>query len=203
MHEIPLPLLILQHPQEPSRKDGEVSSAKILAQNISPCLIKTGLSWRNLTHVLRGWKEIESSEELLKPSSWYTLYLGTQKNTASASPSLPGIYFLDRKGNPIDAPRKPEIGGLILLDGTWAQAKTLWWRNPWLLKTHRIYIVPKSRSLYGNIRKEPRPECVSTLEAASETLQFLGLEEEIGRALKGEFKKQLEQYLKKTTPTRK
>jgi hypothetical protein len=200
MHEIPLPVLILQHPQEPSRKDGEVSSAKILTANLSPCFIKTGLSWRNLAHALKGWTGIENSKELLKPSAWYTLYLGTQKTAEAASPSIPGIYFLDRKGKPIHAPANPEISGLILLDGTWAQAKTLWWRNPWLLKTHRIYIVPKARSLYGNIRKEPRPECVSTLEAAAEALQFLGLGEEIEKDLKTQFKNQLTSYLKNKSP---
>jgi hypothetical protein len=198
MHEIPLPILILQHPQEPSRRDEEVSSAKILATHLSPCFIKTGLSWKNLGHALKGWAPIEDLPDFQRPSAWYTLYLGTQKNSDSPSNTLPGIYFLDRKGNPIEAPPQPEIGGLILLDGTWAQAKTLWWRNPWLLKTQRIYIVPKSRSLYGNIRREPRRECVSTVEAAAETLQFLGMDEKIELQLKTEFKLQLDRFLKKS-----
>lgn len=196
MHALPIPVLILQHPQEPSRKDGEVSSARILAQNISPCFVKTGLSWRNLPQALKGWKEIETLPELQKPSTWYTLYLGTQKTSEGGS-SIPGIYFLSKKGVPIEAPPHAEVGGLILLDGTWSQAKTLWWRNPWLLKTQRIHIVPKSRSLYGDIRREPRPECVSTLEAAAETLQFLGVDESVEIKLKSEFKSQLEHYRKK------
>jgi hypothetical protein len=192
--KIPLPVLILQHPQEPSRKDQEVSSARILTDLVEPSFIKVGLSWKNLPHAIRGWKEIESIEELQEPRAWHTLYLGTKKNAEVDPGALPGIYYLDKKGDPREAPARPEIGGLILLDGTWAQAKTLWWRNAWLTRTQRIFIVPKSRSLYGNLRKEPRPECVSTVEAAAETLGFLGLDAEIETRLKQEFATRLKAF---------
>jgi hypothetical protein len=203
--KIPVPVLILQHPQEPSRKDQEVSSARILTELLDPCFVKVGLSWKNLPHALKGWKEVEEIEELQKPKAWYTLYLGTKKNAEVDPSALPGIYYLDKKGEPTEAPAQPEIGGLILLDGTWAQAKTLWWRNAWLTKTQRIFIVTKAKSLYGNIRKEPRPECVSTVEAAAETLQFLGLDPEIETRLKNEFALRLKTFRdsNRATPVRK
>jgi len=194
MTRIPLPVLILQHPQEPSRKDQKVSSARLIVEHLEPAFVKVGLSWRNLAHALKGWKEIEGVQELQKPSAWYTLYLGTKKNSDVDPASLPGIYYLDKKGEPMEAPPEPVIGGLILLDGTWAQAKTLWWRNAWLNKTQRIFIVPKARSLYGNIRKEPRPECVSTLEAVAETLQFLGMDPAIEERLKSDFSEKLRAF---------
>ena len=122
--------------------------------------------------------------------------MGTKKQSQGDEVQEPGIYYLDKKGNPKDAPENAEIGGLILLDGTWAQAKTLWWRNAWLLKTQRIYIVPREKSRYGNVRKEPRPECVSTLEAAAETLSFLGLDSKIETDLKDRFQAQLKTYRK-------
>jgi hypothetical protein len=197
MFQIPLPILILQHPQEPSRKDAEVSSAKIIEESIKPAFIKTGLSWKNLPHALKGWPEIEGHTELQKPGIWHTLYLGTKKNAQVNTATEPGIYYLDKKGEPIEAPENPEIGGLILLDGTWAQAKTLWWRNAWLTKTKRIYIVPRTRSLYGNLRKEPRPECVSTVEALGETLSFLGLDEKIEIGLKERFGSALKAFQSK------
>ncbi len=192
--KIPVPILILQHPQEPSRKDQEVSSARILTELLEPSAVKVGLSWKNLPHALKGWREIEEIEELQKPKAWHTLYLGTKANAEVDPGTLPGIYYLDKKGDPIDPPMEAEIGGLILLDGTWAQAKTLWWRNAWLTKTQRIFIVPKSKSLYGNIRKEPRPECVSTVEAAAETLGFLGLDSSIESKLKEEFALSLKKF---------
>jgi hypothetical protein len=197
MFEIPVPILILQHPQEPSRKDAEVSSAKIIEESVSPSFVKTGLSWKNLPHALKGWSELENHPDLQKPGLWHTLYLGTKKNAQVEASSEPGIYYLDKKGEPMEAPENPEIGGLILLDGTWAQAKTLWWRNAWLTKTKRIYIVPKSKSLYGNLRKEPRPECVSTLEALAETLSFLGIDESIELSLKQKFETALKAFRSK------
>ena len=197
MLKIPVPVLILQHPQEPSRKDSEVSSARVITETIEPSFIRTGLSWKNLAQAIKGWKEIETLPELLKPGLWHTLYLGTKKNAQVDRASTPGIYYLDKKGEPVDAPGNPELGGLILLDGTWAQAKTLWWRNAWLTKTKRIYIVPKSKSLYGNLRKEPRPECVSTVEALAETLDFLGVDANASATLKQKFGAALDQFKKK------
>ena len=61
----------------------------------------------------------------------------------------------------------------MLLDGSWAQAKALWWRNPWLLKLRRIVLQPHRPSRYGALRREPRREALSTLEAAALTLAEL------------------------------
>ncbi len=194
MIALPLPILILQHPQEPSRQDSEVGSAMLLKELVAPCHLTVGLSWRNLSHALKGFSPIESIEELKKPALWATLYLGTRAHSGETEDKPePGIYYLDKKGNPREANEKNEepIGGLILLDGTWAQAKTIWWRNAWLLKTKRIHVVPKQKSLYGNLRKEPRPECVSTLEAAAETFSFLGLDPSIEATLKAAFNERL------------
>jgi len=195
MIDLPLPILILQHPQEPSRKDNQVSSARILEETLNPCHVAVGLSWRNLEQALKNFDAISGVEELKKPSLWATLYLGTKKQSQHEEAMESGLYYLDKKGNPREPDDAP-IGGLILLDGTWAQAKTMWWRNAWLLKTKRIHLVPKTKSLYGNIRKEPRPECVSTLEAAAETLSFMGIDPSVESTLKVNFSKQLEEYKK-------
>jgi DTW domain-containing protein YfiP len=196
--ELPIPILVLQHPQEPSRKDKEISSVQMLAELLSPVHVATGLSWRSLEAATKGFATVENDPDLKKPALWAALYLGTKKQ-GQAEALEPGIYYLDKKGNPKDAPEAPVIGGLILLDGTWAQAKTLWWRNAWLLKSQRIYIVPKSKSLYGNLRKEPRPECVSTLEAVAETLSFLGIDPEVESQLKTNFQAKLKSAKNKNT----
>lgn len=183
---LPIPLLVLQHPQEPSRKDHAVSSVSILEENLHPCQVNVGLSWRNLEAALKKFEAVKDIEEFKKPKNWGTLYLGTQKQGETRSSTEPGLYFMDGKDDP--------ICGIILLDGTWAQAKTMWWRNAWLLKTRRMHLIPKQKSLYGNIRKEPRPECVSTLEAAAETLSFLGVDEIVETTLKEKFKEQLQAF---------
>jgi len=183
---LPIPVLVLQHPQEPSRKDNAVSSARILEDNLHPCMVKVGLSWRNLEAALKKFEAIEGIADFKKPSNWGTLYLGTQKQGESRIGTEPGLYFMDQKETP--------ICGIILLDGTWAQAKTLWWRNAWLLKTRRMHLIPKQKSMYGNIRKEPRPECVSTLEAAAETLSFLGVDTTVETTLKNQFSEKLKEF---------
>lgn len=192
MIELPIPTLVLQHPQEPSRKDNAVSSVKIMKEQIVPFHVAVGLSWKNLTHALKGFDALPPEPDYLKPAHWVTLYLGTKTqsqhdNTLTQSS---GIYFLDKKGN-LKEPSETPIHGIILLDGTWAQAKTMWWRNAWLLKTQRIFLVPKEKSKYGTIRKEPRPECVSTLEAAAECYSFFGFDPNAETTLKAEFQKLL------------
>jgi hypothetical protein len=191
MIEIPLPILILQHPQEPSRLDKDASSAQVLCSALRYSFCAVGLSWRNLGHALKKFESIQGFPDLAHPSTWATLYLGTKAHSQHEAAAEPGLYFLNKKGE-FTQPSGIPIGGLILLDGTWAQAKTLWWRNPWLLKTQRIHLVPKQKSRYGNIRKEPRPECVSTLEAAAETLTFMGIDP----AVEAELIHQFEQKLK-------
>ncbi len=64
------------------------------------------------------------------------------------------------RGGVVSAPRALE--GIVVLDGTWSKAKTLWWRNPWLLKLKRVTLKPGQPSIYGRMRAEPRREFVST-----------------------------------------
>ena len=80
---------------------------------------------------------------------------------------------LGRDGNPAPAADRMLRGleGIVLLDGTWSQAKTLWWRNPWLLKLQRIVLNPPGPARLGRLRREPRQEALSTLEAASLVLR--------------------------------
>jgi len=61
----------------------------------------------------------------------------------------------------------------VLLDGSWKEAKTLWWRNPWLLKLHRLVVNPPTPARLGRLRREPRREALSTLEAAALVLRHL------------------------------
>jgi DTW domain-containing protein YfiP len=82
---------------------------------------------------------------------------------------------LDRRGAPVDDPSGILRGlrGIVLLDGTWSQAKTLWWRNPWLLRLHRIVLDPPLPARLGRLRREPRREALSTIEAAALALRHL------------------------------
>ncbi len=95
-----LHVLILQHPQEP---DKELGSARIAHLALENSTLKVGLSWPNLSRAL-GRPAIHGN--------WGVLYLGG-KSESSDRQGLPGV----------------QLEGIVVLDGTWAQAKTMWWRE--------------------------------------------------------------------------
>ncbi len=154
-------LLILQHPQEPGVALGSASLLKDIWPETTQ---KIGLSWRNLKHA--------SGDETAQHAEWMVLYWGSgPKAQPMRSLQPPVLLELSKKGTPIES-RGP-VKGLIVLDGTWSQAKTLWWRNAWLLKVRRAVLIPAEESLYGKKRKEPRKECLSSLESAALALSLL------------------------------
>lgn len=61
---------------------------------------------------------------------------------------------------------------LLALDGTWAHSKRLYKDNPWLARLRHVRINPSEPSRY-RIRKEPRADYVSTLEAIVFALRTL------------------------------
>lgn len=179
-----LHVLILQHPQEPDHELGSALLAHLALPNSS---LKIGLSWRNLAAVL-GVKEIDSSR-------WAVLYLGS--GVQGEEPVTEKVQFVSKKGNPVEAPKQLE--GIVLLDGSWSQAKALWWRNAWLLKLRRVILNPKHKSLYKELRKEPRRECLSTIESVAEMLEVLGEKKEVSAHLRSLFSSLLDKRRKLKT----
>ena len=90
---------------------------------------------------------------------------------------------------------------MVVLDGTWTQAKALWWRNPWLLKLDRIVVQPKEPSIYGKLRKEPRAGFVSTLEAVADALAAHGEREEVSAALRRAMRTMVQRARDAPSPT--
>lgn len=185
-----LALLVLQHPQE---QDVELGTARLLTGQVEGAVLRIGLSWPNLAKALGRPTD---------PRRWGVLHMGSKEDVARVPRG--GIAVVDRKGAPLPDSDAilADLEGLVLLDGTWSQAKTLWWRNAWLLKLRRVVIHPDFRSAYGNVRKEPRRESVSTLEAGAFALGRLegdpGLQD---RMLKS-FDVLLERWRKRRRPAR-
>lgn len=177
-------VIILQHPQEP---DKELGTAQIASLCLKNSTLKIGLSWRSLKAVI--------GKENIDPKKWGVLYLGSGIKTKTYSRIL---FPVDKKGESYPEPLIDEtlkkLEGIILIDGTWSQAKTLWWRNAWLLKCQRLILQNKKPSLYGKLRKEPKRECLSTLESIAETFDALKEDPKIGEALRENFKALLEKY---------
>lgn len=61
---------------------------------------------------------------------------------------------------------------LVLLDGTWPQARRLYRDNPWLGSLPHVRLNPPRPGRYL-VREEPGPDCLSTLEAGVAALSIL------------------------------
>jgi len=158
-------VLVLQHPQE--RIEPRATAAMMVAA-LRRARLVVGLSWPNLTRALGRRAD---------PKRWGVLYLGSARPEvlSAALPAGREIIVLGRDGKPLAEPDPVLRGleGIVLLDGTWSQAKTLWWRNPWLLKLQRLVLNPPRPARLGQVRREPRREALSTLEAAALVLRQL------------------------------
>jgi DTW domain-containing protein len=154
-------VLILQHPQE--RREPLATAATAVAA-LRHAKLVAGLSWPNLSRALGRNAD---------PRRCGVLYLGSVQPVALASAGE--LVLVDRQGEPVDNPEPilSDLEGIVLLDGNWSQAKTLWWRNPWLLKLHRLVLNPPRPARLGRLRREPRRDALSTIEAAALALRHL------------------------------
>jgi len=185
-----LPILILQHPQE---QDRALGTARLTVRHFTDAVLRIGLSWPSLARTL--------GRPVRDPARWAILYLGSAKasdlasDPASAFEGGP-VIALDRKGRMEERQRGilRGIEGVVLLDGTWSQAKALWWRNPWMLKCQRIILNPAQPSRYGRLRREPRRDGLSTIEAAAMVVGHLEQRPDIEAALSASFERMLARY---------
>ena len=145
-----------------------LGSAQILVASLPQVQLVVGLSWRNLGHAL--------GDESVDPKRWAVLFPDREAET-------PGVAT--RRGESIEP---SALQGIVVLDGTWSKAKTLWWRNPWLNKLSRMTLKPAQPSIYGRMRAEPRRELVSTLESVALALTLAGEPPEIQAGLERVFR---------------
>jgi DTW domain-containing protein YfiP len=164
-HETARRVLVLQHPQE---RDALLGSAQILVASLPKAQLVVGLSWRNLGHAL--------ADEKVDVRRWAVLFPDSE---------APGDQVTARAGQALDP---AALDGVVVLDGTWSKAKTLWWRNPWLNKMNRMTLRPGKPSIYGRLRAEPRREYVSTLESVARALTLCGEPPEIEADLERVFR---------------
>ena len=178
-----LSFLILQHPQE---QDRALGTARLTTQHFHDATLRVGLSWPSLSKAL--------GRPVADPSRWAILYLGSSKVADLDTDAE--IVALTRKGDIAERQRAilESLEGVILLDGTWSQAKALWWRNPWMLKCQRVILGPKRPSRYGALRREPRRDGLSTIEAAAMVLARLEKRPDIEALLNASFERMLTRY---------
>jgi DTW domain-containing protein YfiP len=156
-------VLILQHPQEQYKL---LNSARLAHAVLEQSVLRVGLSWRNFAHALG---------EEANPKEWGVLYL-----KASGETDKP-VEFFDTRKRKVD--RAPHLKGLVAIDGSWKQAKALWWRNPWLLRLNRISLNMQQQSL----RPQVKSEGLSTIEAIACTLDVIGEKHSVSNLLVSQY----------------
>lgn len=157
-----LQVIILQHPQEQYKLLNSARLAHIALRNSK---IRVGLSWPN-------FKSVAGADQL--PSQWGILYLSSSKGSKPCQ-------IIDRHKKVIED--SSFLRGIIALDGSWKQAKSLWWRNPWFLRLNRITLNPDHPSLRG----QTKTEAMSTVEAVAMALSYLGEMPQISESLRSQY----------------
>ena len=183
-------VLILQHPQE---KREALATAGVTRALLNRAELAVGLSWPNLARALG--RSVDTKR-------WAVLYLGSARPAAFKDQGE--VVAVNRRGEPVADQQAILHGleGVVVLDGTWKEAKTLWWRNPWLLKLRRLVLNPRHKSRYGRIRREPRREALSTIEAVALLLKHLDAGPEIAARLLGSLDRLMDEARPSRQPER-
>ncbi|MGO1618299.1 MAG: tRNA-uridine aminocarboxypropyltransferase [Oceanisphaera sp.] len=99
--------------------------------------------------------EICTPPQPLTSGNWWLLYPGAQALNIDSTPVCP-----------------KDIGGLIVLDGTWRKTRRLLHLNPWLTQLPCLSFSQAPQGAY-HIRKGPGGQALSTLESISYVLERL------------------------------
>jgi len=113
-----------------------------------------------------------------------------------ADPAAPAVLLYpspDASDLNVDPPEGPVT--LVVLDGTWHHAKSLLKHNPWLQSLPKVAFQPEKPSEY-RIRREPREDYVSTIEALAATLGILEGDAERFQALMVPFRAMVDVQLR-------
>ncbi len=88
--------------------------------------------------------------------------------------------------------RRPSC--LVFIDGTWPHAKSMLKQSPALAALPQARLAPKAPSLY-RIRREPKPHCMSTIEAIVRALEVLEAKAEGLGDLLDSFSRMIDRHL--------
>ena len=135
-------VVLLQHPREHGKA---VNTARIAALALPSATLHVGVDFSQLAAVTEAISDPSRPAVLLYPGA-------CARDLAAEPPSGPVT--------------------LVVIDGTWHQARALIRKNPVIAALPRYAFQPPAPSDY-RIRKEPAPDCVSTIEALAYALPLL------------------------------
>ncbi|KAL4566817.1 hypothetical protein LXL04_030942 [Taraxacum kok-saghyz] len=70
-----------------------------------------------------------------------------------------------------------DVKNLIVLDGTWSKATKMYNENPWLKMLPHLKLDIDKLSLYGEVRRQPKAGCLSSIESIVYALKAIGGED--------------------------
>ncbi len=135
-------VVFLQHPRE---REMAIGTARMASLCLPDSELHVGVHWDGTPTLARVLGDPQRPPVLLWPGEGAV-------DIASAPPPGPVT--------------------LVVVDGTWSQARKLVRRNPQLAALPRYAFVPDAPGQY-RIRREPKPTCVSTIEALVHVLGVL------------------------------
>eukprot|EP00579_Thalassiosira_antarctica_P006979 CAMPEP_0201880334 /NCGR_PEP_ID=MMETSP0902-20130614/10949_1 /ASSEMBLY_ACC=CAM_ASM_000551 /TAXON_ID=420261 /ORGANISM="Thalassiosira antarctica, Strain CCMP982" /LENGTH=268 /DNA_ID=CAMNT_0048408329 /DNA_START=248 /DNA_END=1054 /DNA_ORIENTATION=+ len=148
-------VLILQHPRERRRKS--LSTVPLMPLVLEKCTVKVGYNFTPTELTL------------------VTECLGREQKPLLLFPGPDAITLDD--DNHVDTVKnlqsKEQL--LILIDGTWAEAKRMIMQSPALIQIcQQVQFQSEQESIYpSSLRKEPEKHCLSTLESCAHALMLL------------------------------
>jgi DTW domain-containing protein YfiP len=172
-------IMILQHPME-ARKT--ISTARIVSLSLPGSRLFIGVDFSQNAGLKRCLDDAPGPVYLVYPER------GAPEvgDLAIAQAHWPGV-----------------VPTFVLIDGTWAQARKIKNQNPILAALPRVGLAPDTPSNY-RIRRQPRANCLSTVEATELLLSRLEGPRSRYRPLLEVFERMIDRQLefKKHDPTR-
>lgn len=148
----PIQFVILIHPIEVRRR--------IATGRMSHLCLKNSL----LIHGQDYSQNDQVNEIIQNPQNQaFVLYPGVRSQNLSQLSLPERKEIFDSTKNPV----------LFVIDGTWATAKKMMWQSQNLAALPRLAFTPQKLSRF-RVRKQPAPECLSTIEAIHHSLELLG-----------------------------
>lgn len=169
-------VLILQHPSEFRRKT--ISTTPLLPLVLSRCSIRVGYSFDNLQDLPPVTAALSRGQRplLLFPGEdAVSLDDGITPNLLDQTTTFRDVSDTDSSSATNPSSSSSYCSNLlIILDGTWSQAKKMARESPSLLACcQKVQFTNRGDSIYGAIRTQPEEHCLSTLECCAQALLHL------------------------------
>jgi len=149
-------VVILQHPKERKRPH---QTARMAARGIADdkCLIKVGTKVKD-----------SDNDDLLNESDTYVMFPNAESKDVAELAASPSSAALER---PLT---------LVVLDGTWDEAKKLLARSPALKRLPSVHLdLGDAHKSAFVIKTQPNPQCLSTVETVAHSLAIIEGDNEI------------------------